>query len=63
MTDQETEKKFLEKMPSEWFKIPENSQVLTELKTAFAIEDPLTIVVNGSGSVILNEDASRIIYD
>ena len=54
-------------MPCEWFKLPENSQALANLLSIVKIEDPsedaFTIIVNGSGSKILNENASRIIYN
>ena len=65
VTDQEKEKTYVEKMPKEWFKLPENSQALAYLQSIMKIKDPsedaLTIIVNGSGSKILNENASRII--
>ena len=54
-------------MPQEWFKLPENSQALSDLQSIMKIEDPsedaLTIVLNGSGNEIYNENASRIIYN
>lgn len=54
-------------MPQEWFKLPENSQALSDLQSIIKIEDPsedaLTIIVNGSGNEIYNENASRIIYN
>ena len=47
--------------------MPENSQALANLQSIIKIEDPsedaLTIIVNGSGSEIYNENASRIIYN
>jgi len=33
------------------------------MKSVFSIDDPFTIVVNGQGSEIFNEEASRIIYE
>ena len=66
VTDQENEKNYVEKMPKEWFKLPENSQALADLKLCINVfdpnENPLTIVLNGSGTEIYNEEASRIIY-
>ena len=54
-------------MPKEWFKLPENSQALADLKLFMNVfdpdENPLTIVLNGSGSEIYNDEASRIIYN
>ena len=47
--------------------MPENSQALSDLQSIMKIEDPsedaLTIIVNGSGNEIYNENASRIIYN
>ena len=46
--------------------MPANSQALADLQSIIKIEDPnedaLTIIVNGSGSEIYNDNASQIIY-
>ena len=47
--------------------MPENSQAIADLQSIMKIEDPsedaFTIIVNGSGSEIYNENASNIIYN
>jgi len=37
VTDHESEKIFVEKMPKEWFKLNENSQALADLKSSINV--------------------------
>ncbi len=51
-------------MPPGWFKLDKDSQCIKELKKVLnQIPDPYTLILSNDGTIILNDDASRYIYE